>query len=390
MIVRIPVNPDLLVWARETAGYSIADTAARFKKDEEEIRNWERGDTVPTINQLRALAEFYRRPLGVLFRSERPQDRRLPRDFRRIPGTFRVSRQPEVIAELRSAQERREIALDLYQELGEELPPFALSAQLHENPDVVGARIRDALGVTVAETFRWRDFYVAFNTWRERIEAQNVLVFQFSRIASEKMRGYSLAEGDISVIGVNRGEPPQARCFSLLHEFTHLLLRVSGVCDFAEDDQPPEEQRIEIFCNAVAAAALMPMADFLQENLISPYPRRPREWDENTIAALARRYKVSRDATARRLYSANLATREFYVRKHRQYLEEARARREEQSDAAIGEKGGNKAAALLGTAYGRLVLASYYQDVITLRDVSSYLGMKLSYLGDFERAVGMA
>jgi Zn-dependent peptidase ImmA (M78 family)/transcriptional regulator with XRE-family HTH domain len=389
MIVRIPVNPDLLVWARETAGYSVADTATRFKKDEEEIRSWESGETVPTINQLRALAEFYRRPLGVLFRSERPEDRRLPRDFRRMPGTFRVSRQPEVIAELRSAQERREIALDLYQELAEEPPPFVLSAHLDEAPEIVGARIRTALGVTATDQFRWRDFYFAFNTWRERIEAQNVLVFQFSRIASEKMRGYSLAEGAISVIGVNRGEPPQARCFSLLHEFTHLLLRVSGVCDFAEDEQPPEEQRIEIFCNAVAAAALMPMADFLRETLVSPYPQRPREWDESAIVTLARRYKVSRDAMARRLYTANLATLEFYVRKHQQYLEEARVRKATQPDAPIGEKGGDKAAALLGAAYGRLVLASYHQDLISLRDVSSYLGMKLSYLGDFERAIGM-
>jgi hypothetical protein len=99
---------------------------------------------------------------------------------------------------------------------------------------------------------------------------------------------------------------------------------------------------------------------------------------------------VSRDATARRLYEANFATREFYVRKHLQYLTEARLRKEEQQDAAIGEKGGKKAAARLGAGYGRLVLASYYQDIITLRDVSSYLGMKLSYLGDFERAIGMA
>ena len=42
----------------------------------------------------------------------------------------------------------------LYHELSEELPPFALSAQLDENPEVVGARIRAALGVTVAEQFR--------------------------------------------------------------------------------------------------------------------------------------------------------------------------------------------------------------------------------------------
>ena len=55
----------------------------------------------------------------------------------------------------------------------------------------------------------------------------------------------------------------------MLHEFAHLMVRVSGVSDLETDERrPPEDQRIEVFCNHVAAAALMPK-ESLSPNLES-------------------------------------------------------------------------------------------------------------------------
>ena len=45
---RVPVQPDLLRWARERAGYSVDALAGRFHKLEE----WERGEAQPTLKQL--------------------------------------------------------------------------------------------------------------------------------------------------------------------------------------------------------------------------------------------------------------------------------------------------------------------------------------------------
>ena len=61
----------------------------------------------------------------------------------------------------------------------------------------------------------------------------------------------------------------------LLHEFAHLMVRVSGVSDLETDaKRPPEDQRIEVFCNHVAAAALIPREALLSDpRVIAQGPR---------------------------------------------------------------------------------------------------------------------
>ena len=73
------------------------------------------------------------------------------------------------------------------------------------------------------------------------------------------MLGFSFAEPVLPVIAVNRKVRPNGQIFTLLHEFVHLMLRQSSICDIDEEPpRPPEEQRIEVFCNRVAGAALVP------------------------------------------------------------------------------------------------------------------------------------
>ncbi|MGZ9034940.1 MAG: ImmA/IrrE family metallo-endopeptidase [Rhodospirillales bacterium] len=71
-----------------------------------------------------------------------------------------------------------------------------------------------------------------------------VLVFQATRVEMDEVRGFSIAEPVLPVIVVNRKDAPSGRTFSLLHEFTHLLLRRSGICDFDESaTRAPREEK---------------------------------------------------------------------------------------------------------------------------------------------------
>lgn len=59
----IPVNPDVLRWARETAGFSIKDVVARIKRKRvtaETIAAWERGEESPTYPQLERLVDGFK------------------------------------------------------------------------------------------------------------------------------------------------------------------------------------------------------------------------------------------------------------------------------------------------------------------------------------------
>ena len=66
------VNPHMLVWARETAGFDVHGVARRMKVKPEKVEEWESGAARPTILQAMSLAEIYRRPLSAFYLAAPP------------------------------------------------------------------------------------------------------------------------------------------------------------------------------------------------------------------------------------------------------------------------------------------------------------------------------
>src|SRR6516162_2948214 len=158
--VKAHVNPALLRWARETAGFSTpAEAAALLNIEETQLTAWEdaASEEKPSIPQLRKLAALFRRPLAVFYMAEPPMRFAVMRDLRRLPGTGARSYSPAVQLEIRAANERRELALELAADLEQEVPTFTLGATMQEDPETVGARIRTTLGVTTDLQLHWRD-----------------------------------------------------------------------------------------------------------------------------------------------------------------------------------------------------------------------------------------
>jgi transcriptional regulator with XRE-family HTH domain len=52
-------NPELLVWARETAGFSAGGAAERLKIPADRLEAWERGEARPSLPQLGRVAQLY-------------------------------------------------------------------------------------------------------------------------------------------------------------------------------------------------------------------------------------------------------------------------------------------------------------------------------------------
>src|ERR1017187_9694215 len=94
--IRAIVKPELLVWARESAHFQPHVAAKKANVPVERLLEWETGETSPTINQLRTLANIYKRPLAVFFLPEAPEQFDVMRDFRRLPGTVRAEYSPEL------------------------------------------------------------------------------------------------------------------------------------------------------------------------------------------------------------------------------------------------------------------------------------------------------
>ena len=385
-------TPKLLTWARETAGFaSIAAAAAKLGVDADRLSGWEAGTDAPSIPQLRKAADLYRRPLAVFYLSEVPSGFQVVRDLRRLPGTGLRHLPPELVQEWRRAGERRALALELLEDLGEALPRFSLNADPGEDPEQVGERVRAALRVTPAEQARWRDPYVALRAWRDRIEAAGVLVFQATRIDSNDASGFAITADYLPVVVVNQKDTPTRRAFSLLHELAHLMLRVSGVSDLDTDAaRPPEDQRIEVFCNHVAAAALMPRASLLNDPRVQGRGKRAIDWSDTEIADIARSFGVSREAPVRRLLTFDLTTGDFYRRKRAQYEGErlAQTERKQPGDDDYRRNMPRETMGVYGRPLVQMILETYYQDRLTLSEVAGYLGIRTKHIPKLELDAG--
>lgn len=383
MAKRIPalVKADLLVWARESSGYSVEDVAEKLKKDPETILAWESGEHRPYMGQLRRLSDIYKRSLSDFYLPEPPKERAIPHDFRRSPGEVAYVYSPSLRRQLRLARERRDLALSLYDELAERIPQINNRVTPEADPEALGGRVRHLLNVDFEEQKRWGDGRPAYNAWRRRIESIGALVFQFENVSPDEAWGFSIVEEGLPVVGINRKLAPNGRTFTMLHEFVHVLLGESSICDI--DDFTPRgerEIRIEVFCNRVAAAALMPGPLFRAHEVVAGHPENTMDWDDAEIRSIARTFGVSREATVRRLETFGLTTMAFYLRKRRQYQREREEQRkkvlEESKVRTMKRNMPREAVSNLGRRFVDLVLRNYHEDRITLMDASEYLGVR--------------
>lgn len=379
------IQSELLVWARKNAGLTLEEAAKKVLVKPERLASWEAGERRPTINQLRKLAKAYKRPMALFYLPESPRDFQPMHDFRRFPGETAPLESPQLRSEIRRARQRREIALELYEDLEGEAPQFSGEASLSDDPEGLASRIRNVLGITHEDQIMFRDYYDALNSWRSALENAGVLIFQAMGVDLSEMRGFSVSETPFPVIVVNVQDAPVGRIFTMLHEFVHILLRDGGICDLIEEPgRTPEKQRVEVFSNYVAGAILVPKDDLLKEGLV--LKKGPRaEWSNEEIAKLAGRYRVSHEVLLRRLLIWDRTTREFYQKKRREFEEEHRAPRERL-------RGGypppyRSAISTAGRLFTRLVLENYYQENITAGDLSDFLNIKLKHMGQIEREI---
>lgn len=374
------VEPSVLQWARESAGYTVEDIAKRFKKDPAEILAWEGGDPEdrPFMGQLRDLANLYKRSISDFYLPAPPQERPIPHDFRRSPGDVAGLYTPDLRKQLRFARERQELVRALSEELHESLATFTQKITLGTNPENVGQFIRTLLNVNYSDQSQVGDDRAAYFFWRARIEQAGILIFQFEKVPSEEVWGFSLAERPFPVIGINIDLSPNARTFTMLHEMVHILLEENSICDIDDyTPRPPQELHIEVFCNHAAAAALMPKTEFLIHPIVSASHGEATDWQDIEIQQIARSFGTSREAAVRRLLTFKKTTQDFYLEKRAQYQAQFKAQKKNASpNTPFRRDYAQRAVSNLGHSFTGLILTSYNEKLITLADAAKYLDVR--------------
>jgi Zn-dependent peptidase ImmA (M78 family) len=392
--IKALVKPELLRWARDRAKVKLEDAAKAAHVPVDRLQAWERGESSPTLGQLRELAAKYHFPLAVFYLPKPPKDFAPLRDFRRLRNVEEEPISANLAFHIRHAQEKRELALELFEAMNSKPQRVSLKATIRDNPEMVGRAIREFLRIDSNSQKQAARQDRAFDLWRRKLEENDILVFLVSgphwNVELSEMRGFTIAMPELPVVVVNGKDYSQGgKAFTLIHELCHILLGESGISNCAVGDEPtlsPSAQRIERFCDAVAAATLMPLELMLSFTEIARSDL--REWNDEELRRIARTVGVSRQALLLRFVTMNLASWDHYKEWQTVFEEEyrqlAKERAKEKKSVPI-----RRPVMLMswnGRGFTRLVLRSYYDQRITLNDVSSYLGAKVKYIPELEHA----
>ena len=373
------VTPSVLAWARMSMHYDLETAAAKAQVKPASLAAWEAGDGHPSIPQARRLAAIYKRPLAAFFLPSPPRDFTIPHDFRRLPDMPSMAPSPRLIEAIRVAEYRRSTALELA-DVDEGKSDLVGIGSAADDPESLAGQVRKMLGVDLRRQRRWGDEYEALNNWKSAIEAHRVLVFHFSRVEIDEARAFSVAEDRYPVVAVNGGDRPRPRIFSLMHELCHVVLRQGGISDFHERDPDAPDTRIEVFCNRFAGALLVPAMALADEDAVRSATT-TSTWTDRQLTDLARTYWVSSEVVLRRLVIIGKTSASFYQQKR----DELRRRQLPEADETGGfmtpPRGAIRAA---GQPFVRLVLGAYYEEAITLSDVSELLGVRVKHVPAIE------
>ncbi len=302
-MTNVPVKGNVLRWARKFRGLDEEQAAKRLGISVRDLLGYENEDREPTITLFEKFSAQYQLPQATLFLENPPETPSDPTDFRTLGSRdsgghtfdFKVA-----LSTIRTwlFQLERVVADD-----EEFVPPTLPTVSFSEDPGQAGERERRRIGVSVQEQLSWTQ-QEAFGRWRAHLENVGVYVFQAKFPVSDG-RGFSLYESKNSpTVVINKDEASDlAKCFTLWHEYCHLLLRKPGVSDHGRGNS------VEQFCNRFAAAFLLP-TDALRE-ILPVWPNNPVAWDPSDIDRWARRLKMSRIVLALRLEHMRLAPNGF-------------------------------------------------------------------------------
>jgi Zn-dependent peptidase ImmA (M78 family) len=367
MVTKAKINSAMMKWAREYAGFTHGHEERLPKDIKSKYEAWEKGENSPTWNQLREVSKKYHIPTAFFFMDCPPNFDNLPNmiNYRKlVADSIYETNSPNLINNIRKSETRREIYLDLLNELNEDILLFKVP-KLEHDTKIFSNYIREILGISLSTQKSWYkevNHYNFLNKWKEVLnEKLGVLIFETEGVLLEEMRALCIFHEKIPIILLNGKDSVNGRIFSLFHELTHLLLGESAICG---DDENTKE---EIFCNAVAGEFLVPEHDLnISINGVTDL------LSYNSLKKLYNSYGVSEHVILRRLLDANKISRRDYISYINSY---------EESFSKSSGSGGNYLNNMIkynGKAYYSVILDAYEVGIINSLEFSKFtdLGKK--------------
>lgn len=370
------IAPDMIQWVRNRLNLSVDEFAKKMQVQAQRVIDWESGKTAITMKQAQDMASLSLLPLGLFFLNTPPKiDLELP-DFRSVGNAFVTDASPELEATILAMQEKQTWYKDYLLENGESPLPFIGSITTKTAVKEAARKIRDLL-------FLAEDIFDSVRNWTEymdvlihQIEAVGVLFIRNSVVGNntarkldiDEFRGFVLVDQYAPLIFINGKDSKNAQIFTLIHEFTHLLLGKSGLVDVNMISESGNS--VEKYCNRVAAEFLVPEDSFRKAfSLIG------QDAPEKKISELAQKFKVSKFvaiARCRELSLLNTAVTNSLWAQENAWLKKQKDKQKENG-------GGDFFAALkyrVGQLFAQTIISNLLEHKISFSDAYHLLNIR--------------
>lgn len=300
-------NPDILKKLKETYPYKW-DKIKSKKKEE-----WVNKKTLPTYKQLVEISKIFNIPFGYLFLEELPE-KRLPIPYFRTEGNFQEY-SDELYDTVMLVSKLQVWAKEILEEWGHTPLPFAGKYNKKFNKQEIVREMKALLNLKDRWATQFKTGYEAFNYLTEKLEELGIFVIINGVVGNNthrsldvnEFRGFVLYDHLAPFIFVNNNDFINAKIFTLIHEFVHILIGESASFDL--QNLMPAENQIEKFCNECTAEFLVP------ENEL----KNIKIQDRNDYEEIAKQFKVSQIVIARRLLDIGYINQEKFIEFYNDY-----------------------------------------------------------------------
>ena len=387
MADRAFVTTKVFKWARESAKMTEEIAASKISVPVEKLQEWENGESYPTIRQAQTLAKAYRRPFAVFFLPDIPSDFQPLQDFRK-KGAKELSTSSIFI--IREIQQKQVWISDMNEENREDKVPFIGRFSIKDNPVIVAKDILKTLRINPLN-YKTNNPIIE---WISKAESMGIFIsrtgFIHSRLKldSKELQGFAISDDYAPFIFINSDDWNAPQLFTLVHELAHLWIAETGISNNIEPliKNINEYNPIELFCNEVAANALMPK-DYIT-NLDSNVFNHFQE-----VFKSAKNIGVSSFALLVRALNLKIITLKNYNKLKEQADKDFLQREKEKKKKAKDEKGGGGPNYFLlqlnrnSRLFTQTVLDAFHGGVIEPTQASSLLNVKVNKFPKLEEQI---
>lgn len=295
--VNVNIQPAIISWAlsqtsEEKLGTKLVDN----------IKHWLDGTKSPTFNQIEDFSKKSHIPLGYFFLQTPPIEQISLLKYRTLDSIQLTNPSRNLIDTIHDMEAVQEWMVNYRKEWNYDTISIVGSLKGITDISVIADTIRKDLGLNIEWYKDCGNPSEAFNKVRGLLEECGIVVMMNGIVGKNthraldvnEFRAFAMVNEWAPLIFINGADSAGGRLFSLFHELVHLWI---GENDLYNDTKYSANgiKTIEVTCNAVAGALMVPKTVFLEK------------WNNNTnddihekIKELARMFRCSSSVIARR------------------------------------------------------------------------------------------